>query len=747
MGVELLLIVPTFFYGVGFLLPSVGPRVFRKWKSTARAALLFTFVGSVYVVVLSGSVWLAVIPPLPQPVTLTRNLWAGIPAGPSSLPPLQWQIYLDPLSAFFALLTSAFSGIVAIYSIDALRAPHYLPYRNRIVSAFSLFVWSTLMVLMAYDTFFLILTLEVMTLSFGYLVLYKHWLYNDESPSHKVDATRTIDAQLAPKTYMVISHASTALLTLPLIILSLDANSMSFQKFIANAASFSTNTILATVVFVLALAGLGIRAGLTPAHVWVSLVHPSSPTPTHALSLGIAIKVAIFLMYRFFFQFLVPQANWGYALLLIAALTALVNVWYAISSHDLKTALAYHSIENIGIICVGMGIALAFWNSSPGLAGIGLVASLYHLLNHAVFKGLLYLATGAIDNLTQQTVEFAKLGGLLKRYRFTGTMFLIGSFAISGFPPLNGFVSEWLTLQSLYGGLFVSGSPLTLALPIILATLFVLTSSFALTAFCFYKIVGLSLLGRPRSPEPERNPQGTINNQIDRRASWAEKDVPWKMRSGMLIMAFLCLVLGVFPAQMVPLLGRALQPLNYDPAGFQSNRDLTVLWSKNTMPDFLPIWAILGIGFVILVVPFGLSYRRRVHRPVIPWNGGAPHNTFAAQQFTSSATSFLLRDLFDFVSSSRLARRAPDYPADNDVLDRPLPDLLPSRMVLSRSKLFPQQITEIFRAIANYLIFFSWRASERFGEWMQNKEIRRYLFYILIANLFALIVFIIARWE
>ena len=411
---------------------------------------------------------------------------------------------------------------------------------------------------MVNDLLSMLITLELMTLAFGFLTLYKHTYYHFDDPAsrpdwyHQPDVASIKDARLAPQIYLIISHTSTVFLLLASLLLAIGAGGVSFDALRLHAAQCSP--FLATAVFLFALAGLGIRAGLVPAHFWVSLVHPTSPTTTHAFSLGIAIKVAIYLMYRFFFQFLPPQAWWGYLLLAIAVITALVNVWYAIASHDLKKALAYHSIENIGIIGVGIGVALIYAPRNDDLGqwivGLALAASLYHLLNHAIFKGLLYLCTGAIDDRTGQVVDIEHLGGLIRLWPWTSGAFLVGAVAIAGFPPLNGFISEWLTIQALLQGVMpiraqgISlGGDLTGGVTSALG-LTLLVASFALTAFCFLKIAGLALLGAHRA-----TPQ-----TIETWKTHSPTDVGAPMRSMMLVMALLCLIIGILPGLAMPLL-------------------------------------------------------------------------------------------------------------------------------------------------------------------------------------------------
>lgn len=677
------------------------------WRKSVTLSLSLALLTNLTAAAFSAAIWLGAF--AWETWKIPVDLWEGmdVALGDQTLPTLSLEFNLDALSAFFVFLVTAFSALVAVYSFKALQAPHYRAYAHWITSAFNLFTWSTVMVLAAHDGVSLLISLELMTLSFGYLVLYKHFLYQDDQ-THVVEPEKQRKAFLAPQVYLMISHTSTVFLLLALLLLAIYAGGWGYDEFSRNARNLSTPIM--NVIFLFALVGLGIRAGLTPAHIWVSLVHPSSPTTTHALSLGIAIKVAIYLMYRFFFQFLPPQAEWGYLLLAVAVVTALVNVWYAISSHDLKEALAYHSIENIGIICAGIGFGLMFWEQNRLLAYLGLVASLYHLLNHAVFKGLLYLATGAIDNLTHQIVDIDRLGGLIHKYRFTGSMFLIGAFSISGFPPFNGFISEWLTLQTGLTGL--SNLQGHAGFLVALLSLLLLVAAFALTAFCFYKMAGVALLGMPRLPEEKRH-------------DWEERDVPLSMKAVMGGMAALCLLLGILPGLVAPQLVKAFEPLQMPKNFWNQNQapwyEFQLPPASTPLPEHpeyyrLPVEVLIVVTLLLVITAI---FRALFHpkfetrRPELPWNCGEPLQTPPIHQYTSGALSFSLRKL---VALGKRTSSTPDY--------------LPSQLILSESPDNPQRITEIFRLGYNHFTDILLRFSETFGKSVQNKDIRRYLQYV-----------------
>ena len=220
-------------------------------------------------------------------------------------------------------------------------------------------------------------------------------------------------------------------------------------------------------VFLLFFAGFGVKAGIVPLHVWLPDAHPVAPSNVSALMSGIVIKCGIYGMARVFFDFFGPPPLWtGTVVLAVGVVTALVGVLYALQEHDLKRLLAYHSIENIGIIVMGFGAALMFRTLGHlNLAAIAIVGALYHTLNHAIFKGLLFLAAGSVVQ-TVRTRNMEEMGGLIRRMPGTAFFFLIGAIAISGLPPLNGFVSEWLTYQALLAGFGTTHSLTRLMFPI-----------------------------------------------------------------------------------------------------------------------------------------------------------------------------------------------------------------------------------------------------------------------------------------
>ncbi len=329
---------------------------------------------------------------------------------------------------------------------------------------------------------------------------------------------------------------------------------------------------LAAFVACASLVGFSTKAGLMPLHSWLPRAHPLAPAHISALMSGVMIKLALYGLIRVLFQWLEPPGLWvGITLMAAGALSCLGGVLYALMQHELKRLLAFHSIENVGIVALGLGASLMFRDiGQPMWSAIAFAAALLHALNHALFKGLLFLGAGAFSRAVG-SLELDRLGGLLRRMPWTGATFALGAMAIAGVPPLNGFVSEWLTLQALlhlgvanHVGVALTGALATAAL----------AGTAALAVYCFVKVVGLVLLGSPRRPECE-----------------SAQEAPVGMRASMVFLAGACVVLGAVPALLVPTLA-GLGP------GHATLRDGVALNIPGT--GSLPTLA-LALGLVVIV--------------------------------------------------------------------------------------------------------------------------------------------------
>ncbi len=365
---------------------------------------------------------------------------------------------------------------------------------------------------------------------------------------------------------------------------------------LADPGSLAANgAAVQALVIVAAIVGFGTKAGLMPLHSWLPRAHPVAPSHVSALMSGVMIKVALYGLVRVLFEWAAPAPLWaGLAVLGLGLLSCLGGVLYALVQHDLKRLLAFHSIENVGIVALGLGASILFASQGDRTwAAIAFAAALLHVLNHAVFKALLFLAAGAFERAVG-SLDLDRIGGLLRRMPWTGGAFLVGSMAIAGLPPLNGFASEWLTLQALVHVAF--GPALGVGLAGALATAG-LAATAALAVFCFVKVVGLVLLGGPRS------------------AAAAEAvEAPAAMRLAPAFLAGCCVALGAVPGLLVP----SLMELAPHGAGLATEPGLQVP-GTGSLPS---PWLLLG-----LLALSALLWRLRGAQrsaPVPAWACGQP---------------------------------------------------------------------------------------------------------------------------
>jgi hydrogenase-4 component B len=385
--------------------------------------------------------------------------------------------------------------------------------------------------------------------------------------------------QRAGWTYLVATHLGTIALFFFFILLGAKAGSLDFDRF---AAISSLKGPEASLFFVLALVGFGTKAGIIPLHVWLPEAHPAAPSHVSAVMSGVMIKTGIYGILRTLIWLESPPVGWAIALIIIGCVSGVFGVLLALAQHDLKRLLAYHSVENIGIIFLGMGIGvLGQATNLPALTILGYGGALLHTLNHAIFKGLLFLGAGSVQH-GSHTLDIEKTGGLLRRMPWTGIAFLIGAIAICGLPPLNGFISEFLIYLGAFQGVQALGSWETIPAAVVIIALALIGG---LAVACFTKAFGIVFLGEPRSVQTEQAHESKA-----------------AMRWPMVILAALCVIIGVSAPLILSLIEPVLQPFvgNY-----------TAEFPQIVNSTQIPLTMIVYVALTIITLFFALAWFRR----------------------------------------------------------------------------------------------------------------------------------------
>jgi hydrogenase-4 component B len=502
------------------------------------------------------------------------GLWAfaaGDAFGAAFTSELAVRVGVDGLSGFFLGTLGVIAVPALLFSLRSLRP---IPAGRAVGALTAAFLLALAAVFCARDPLTFLAAWELMSLVPAAVILV----------ARRADATsrRTVF------TYLAITHLGGAGTWIAILLLA-DAGA------IGGATAIEQGSGLQVAIALAALVGMGTKAGVMPLHVWLPRAHPMAPAPVSALMSGVMIKAAVYGLVRVLVEWIGVVPVWlGVLVLGLGALSALGGVVYALFQHDLKRLLALHSIENVGIIVLGLGACLVLRaRGEETWAAFALAAALLHTLNHAVFKALLFLGAGAIQRMVG-SLELDRLGGLLRRMPWTGGAFLVGAMAIAGLPPLNGFASEWMTLQALlrvpeYGHV-ADGAAGAVALGALAATA-------ALALFCFVKVVGLVLLGPPRS---------------EAAATADEAPVPMRLAVGFLALA--CVVLGVAPGLLLgPLV--ALAPW---PASAPAGRGLELPAAASLPTPGIAVALLLAAGLLLVL------RGRRSAAPAPSWACGQP---------------------------------------------------------------------------------------------------------------------------
>ena len=518
---------------------------------------------------------------------------------------LNFGFFVDRLCAFFILVISIAVFAVSIYSIGYAREYYGKKNIGYLGFLYNVFILSMILVVSANNAIMFLIVWELMSVISFFLVIFEH-----EKP----------ETRKAGFIYIVMTHIGTGFIILSFLILAGAGGSYSFESFSAYGSTMPP--LLKDLAFLFALIGFGAKAGIVPLHIWLPYAHPAAPSNVSALMSGVMIKTAIYMFIRVFFDFLGADVPWwGFLVFALGAVSALTGIMYAVVEPDIKKMLAFSSIENIGIILLGIGASMIFRASgSPALSAIAAIAALYHLLNHSIFKGLLFMGAGSILYSTH-TKNIEELGGLIKKMPVMSLLFFIGVLSISALPPFSGFVSEWLLLQSLLLSFTSTDSLVRIALPVGAAAL-ALTG--ALAAFCFLKTFGIGFLALPRSEHAEH-----------------AKDPNKPMLIGMGIFALLSILLGLLPVYVVTFLDRIVRDFAgtsvFDqPFSFALSGTLTM--PSSAMSISTPVILSAISFFILILLAMRFIKDPGAQRVYETWGCGQPIST-ARNEYTARAFS------------------------------------------------------------------------------------------------------------
>jgi hydrogenase-4 component B len=608
------------------------------------------------------------------------QLVAGDQATPSVVLPLglPWlgaHFRIDSLSAFFLVVVNLGGSAASVFALGYGRhesAP------RRVLPFYPAFLAGMNLVVLADDAFTFLLSWEFMSLSSWALVMAHH---------------READNARAGYIYLVMACFGTLALLLAFGMLAGAEGGYAF----ATIRAVDHAPALAAVVLALALLGAGSKAGLVPLHVWLPLAHPAAPSHVSALMSGVMTKVAVYGFIRIVFDLLGKPSWWSSTVVLtVAAVTTVLGVLYALMQHDLKRLLAYHTVENIGIVFIGLGLAMAFSaNDMRGAAALAFTAALFHVFNHSLFKSLLFFGAGVVQTSTGER-DMEHLGGLIHRMPLTSFAFLVGCVAISAIPPLNGFVSEWLTLQAILLSPALPQWGLKVLIPAVGA---MLALSAALAAACFVKVFGVTFLGRPRSPMAA----GAV--EADRLSLAA-----------MLLLAALCLLGGILPSFAID----ALAPVAQSLVGGRMPGQTGLSWfaivpvteSRSSYDGFL-VFIFIALSATLSAYAIHRLASRAVRRSA-PWDCGYPDPS-PLTQYTATSFAQPIRRVFGTVVFH--ARERVEMPPPGDVR--------PARLhVELRDPVWDSIFAPISRAVSV--------AADRLNR-LQFLTIRRYLSLVFLA--------------
>lgn len=632
---------------------------------------IFAMTGSSLTILLSG--WV-----LAEQSSLVLNYQ-------TSFPLLNLSINIDGLSAFFLLIISIISLISSFYGLSYMQKYAGSYNLGSFGFFYNLFIASLILVSTASNGLYFLLTWELMSITSYFLVIFEN------------KKRENVNAGLI---YLAMTHLGTAFILIAFALLYISTGSFDFS--IIHEQEKNIPFIIKNVVFILAFIGFGTKAGIIPLHIWLPRAHPAAPSHVSALMSGVMIKTAILMFIRLFLDILPSdQVWWGLVILITGSVSSLLGVLYALSEHDIKKLLAYHSVENIGIILMGLGGALTF--SALGLTPLAIlatIATLYHTINHAVFKSLLFLGAGSIIYQTH-TNNIEEYGGLIKKMPYTAFFFLIGAIAISAMPPFNGFASEWLIYQSLFAGIIEKSTLIKASFALAISSL---AFTGGLAAACFVKAFAITFLAKPRSEKSEK-----------------ANESPFSMNISMAVLSMLCLLLGLsasFIISQLTSISKSLTAMKNSFLVVNTNQGSVFVNGQFASLDLIPIsLSLIGI-FILIFCIVAYKTRKQKVTTVQTWDCGAPPLTHRAE-ITSTGFARSLIVMFGGILK-------PTKQTELEYIDANTRYFLSSRtVILDVPNLYERYL---YRKAQKLITMISSRIVR-----IQNGNVNQYLLYIFIA--------------
>ena len=504
----------------------------------------------------------------------------------------------------------------------------------------------------------------------------------------------------AGRFYFFMTHFGFIFILMFFLILSGNSLFSNFQDLAHTAMEFKYPTFL----FFLIVLGFLSKAGAVPLHVWLPYAHPAAPSPVSALMSGVMLKVAIYAFLRFLFILPDWQLEWGVIILVLGALSALVGVLYALSEHDIKALLANHSVENIGIILIGIGVGMVFTTLKlPILASFAFIAAVYHTFNHMSFKSLLFMSAGSVLYETH-TKNIEKYGGLIKNMPLTAFMFLIAAISISALPPTNGFISEWMIFQSMLNSGEISDITLKLAFPF---AIFALALTGGLAVACFVKAFGITFLGLHRSEN-----------------SKYAKEVNKLMQIGQILMAGVVISLMLFLPFFIKIINNSLPITNIYNTIFPNIWVMHSIDNGGAVSPLILLSALIIVTGMIVIFYKSLNIKERIYHT---WACG--YETTPRSQYSATGFAGPIRRFFNWLYK-------PNIHSDKQIIHGHKTKFSSSLFEVHVKPLFERSLYDSVKFITNYISYIVYRISH-----FEKTKYASLIFTMLILVLFSFRVF------